>query len=142
MNSVIVADNEMDYGMKMTIYCSILEHLSESEKKSDAVQCEIDSLVKAVKTGPLLTDEKEQLINYLNLGRELSARQKCIKLIKKYAAQKYAQYSAKDILSEAYRIRSAFSHGDNIDSDKIESSYLIKRMVLDVIEGYMRDLEV
>ncbi len=141
MNSIVVADAEMDYGMKMTIYCSILEHLSENEKKSEAVQLEIDNLVKSVDESQLIPDEKSQLISYLKLGKELSARQKCWKLISKYAAAQYGQHSAKDILSEAYSIRSAFSHGDNIDSDRIKSSHYIKYMALDVIKGYMRELE-
>lgn len=141
MNSIIVADTEMDYGMKMTIYCSILEHLSEDGKKSEAVQYEIDKIVKRVKESELLASEKEQLINYLNLGKDLSASQKCRKLIEKYAAPQYGKFLSTKILSEAYSIRSAFSHGDSIDYDRIHASHYMKYMVLDVVKGYMRNLE-
>lgn len=141
MSSIVVADAEMDYGMKMTIYCSILEHLSENGKKSEAVQEEIDKIVKLVKESGLLTNEKDQLISYLNFGKELSAIQKCRKLIEKYAAPQYSKFLATKILSEAYSIRSAFSHGDSIDSDRINASHYMKYLVLDVIKGYMRELE-
>ena len=141
MSSVVVADNEIDYGMKMTIYCGILEHLSDNGKKSEAVQLEIDNLIKSVKESHLMQDEKNQLVNYLNLGKELSARQRCKKLIVEYAATQYGQYLAKDILDEAYSIRSEFSHGSNNYSNRLRCSRYMKYLVLDVIKGYMQELE-
>lgn len=141
LHSVIIADNEMNYGMKMTIYCSILEHLSENEKKSLDVQLHIDELIESIKTSTLSPNEKDQLINHLRNGKEQSANQKCKKLAKKYAKAMYGQYPVEKIISEAYGIRSAFSHGDNVDPGRTKLSSYIKYVVLDVIKGYMREKE-
>lgn len=141
LNSVIVAQQAMDYGMKMTLYCGIFEHLSENGLKSKPYQEEIDELIKHTKSCELGLVEKDQLISYLNKGKEKSARQKCLELIERHAKPQYGKYTAKQVFSEAYNIRSAFSHGDEIKHDHIDASRYIKYVILDVIESYMREKE-
>lgn len=136
---VHLAEKTHDYGMKMTIYCSILEHLAEDGKKSDAMQTEIDSFIAQVNNSTLSKEEKEQLGNYLKLGKELSTGQKCRSLLTKYAKFSYDGHTPKRIFSEAYSIRSAFSHGDK--PDVREASFYMKFVVLDVIKAYMREKE-
>ena len=141
LNSVIVAQQAMDYGMKMTLYCGIFEHLAENGLKSESYQEEINELIKHAKSCDLGPVEKDQLISYLNKGKEKSSRQKCLELVERHAKPQYGEYTAKQVLSEAYNIRSAFSHGDEIKYDHINASRYIKYVILDVIESYMREKE-
>lgn len=134
-----LAEKTHDYGMKMTIYCSVLEHLSEDGKKSEASQIEIDALIDQVDNSSLSPEEKDQLKNYLKQGKELSARQKCRNLLEKYAKYSYNGFSPKKIFSEAYSMRSAFAHGDTPKTAK--ASFYIKFVVLDVIKAYLREKE-
>lgn len=136
---VYLAEQTHDYGMKMTIYCSILEHLAEDGKKSEASQAEIDALIAHVNDSTLSQEEKNQLVNYLNQGRDLSARQKCRTLLEKYAQYSYGGYAPKRIFNEAYNMRSAFAHGNTPKS--VKASLYIKFVVLDVIKAYLRDKE-
>lgn len=58
LNSVIVAQQTMEYGMKMTIYCGIFEHLSKNGLKSEAFQAEINELIKQAESCDLDSVEK------------------------------------------------------------------------------------
>ena len=136
---IYLAEQTNDYGMKMTIYCSILEHMAEDGYKSKASQAEIDALVGHVCDSPLSDEEKNQLVNLLESGRRLSARQKCVNLLNKYARYSYDGYTPKKIFDEAYSLRSAFAHGNSPKT--IKASWYIKFVVLDVIKAYMRDKE-
>jgi len=110
---IYLAEQTHDYGMKMTIYCSILEHMAEDGNKCEASQAEIDALVNHVKDFTLSCEEKNQLISFLGSGRRLSARQKCIHLLNKFAKHSYDGYTPKKIFDEAYSLRSAFAHGNS-----------------------------
>ena len=137
--SIEVAENTYNFGIRMTIYCGLLEHLANDARKEDEVQIEIDALVEHVNSSSLANENKSQLIQYLETGRNQSARQKCKKLIEQYANTYYENYSAKKILDAAYSLRSKFSHGEIVKYD-IMASYL-KNIVLDVIAGYMCEKE-
>ena len=67
----MLAQQTMEYGMKMTIYCGIFEHLSENGLKSEAFQAEINELIKQVDRCDLGPVEKDQLILLFNFGRYL-----------------------------------------------------------------------
>ena len=94
-------------------YCSILEHMAEDGNKCEASQAEIDALINHVKDSTLSCEEKNQLISFLGSGRRLSARQKCINLLNKFAKHSYDGYTPKKIFDEAYSLRSAFAHGNS-----------------------------
>ena len=141
LHSVILAEKASDYGMKMTIYCGILEQLSEDGYKNEAVINKINDFINDVDTSGLDSTEKEQLKSFLNSGKKKSSRQKCKELIKKYAHPKYGQYESERIFSDAYGLRSTFSHGDEIKVFTENASRYIKYVVLDVIKGYIRAKE-
>ena len=141
LNSVILAEKATDYGMKMTIYCGILEHLSEDGNKSEAILNKIDDFINCVDDLELEQTEKDQLKNYLNGGKKKSSRQRCKELIKKYAKPQYGKHKSEKIFSDAYGIRSTFSHGDEINAFAEEASRYIKFVVLDVIKGYIQEKE-
>ena len=141
LNMVVIADSQMNVGMRMTMYCCILEHLSKNEDKSENVKREIDNLIKHINKDDLNDNEYNQLVNYLNLGKEMSVSQKCKNLIKKYAKTKYGDHDAIKIFSEAYEIRSSFAHGLLNYTKDIKCAFYIKYIVLDVIKNYMRELE-
>lgn len=136
---IYLAEQTHDYGMKMTIYCSILEHMAEDGNKSEASQAEIDALINHVKDSTLSCEEKDQLVSFLGSGRRLSARQKCINLLNKFAKHSYDGYTPKKIFDEAYSLRSAFAHGNAPRT--IKASFFIKFVVLDVIKAYLREKE-
>lgn len=141
LNSVILAENSLEYGMKMTVYCGILEHLAVDGMKSDAVQNEIDKLIDHVEQSQLSKEEKEQLTGFLKNGKLKSSRQKCKELVRKYAKPEYGKHKAEKIFSDAYTARSIFSHGEKIDYRSNDTSHYIKYVVLDVIKGYIREKE-
>lgn len=140
-NTIMLAENAYEYGMKMTIYCGLLEHLSENCDKEQDVLCVIDDLVKYVDGSSLSSEKKDSLKNFLNTGRKISANQKCVALCERYARQKYGGYTYKKIIGEAYSIRSAFSHGENSGNRYSACASYIKLVVLDVIKNYMREKE-
>ena len=136
-NTILLADNTYEYGMKMTIYCGLLEHLSENKDKEEDVINVIEELISNVKNTTLSKEKKDSLIGFLNTGRKVSAKQKCLTLCEKYAKRMYGGYSCKKVLDGAYSIRSAFSHGDDCEVIYSESATYIKLVVLDVIKNYM-----
>ena len=140
-NTIMLAESAFEYGMKMTIYCGLLEHLSENRDKEQDILCVLDKLVNYVESSSLPAEKKDSLRNFLNTGRKVSANQKCIALCERYAKPSYGGYTCKKIIGEAYSIRSAFSHGDNCDNRYSECAAYIKLVVLDVIKNYMREKE-
>ena len=135
-NTIMLAENAFEFGMKMTIYCGLLEHLSENRDKEQDVLCVLDDLVKYVECSSLPSEKKDSLKNFLNTGRKVSANQKCIALCEKYARQNYGGFTCKKIISEAYSIRSAFSHGESCENRHTKCAENIKFVVLDVIKNY------
>lgn len=108
----------------------------------------MDRLIQEVENSELIEQDKSQVINFLKMGKKKSARQKCLKLIDKYAKSKYgyvtpnSDYTAKQIFNAAYSCRSDFSHGNDCDYEKSwDEIYLMKYLILDVIKGYMLDFE-
>lgn len=141
LSTVMTADKIGDYGMKMTLYCGLLEHLSKDSDKSDTVKAEIDALISHVESSDLSKPEKEQTINFLRIGKSISARQKCLSLLKRYARETYGDYSSKKVFDEAYSLRSRFSHGSEIEDIQIGTSRYMKYVVLDVIKSYILEKE-
>lgn len=137
--SIEVAENAHNFGIRMTIYCGLLEHLAKDARKENEVQTEIDALVEHVNESNLSHENKSQLLQYLEAGRNQSARQKCRKLIERYANEYYGDYPAKKVFDTAYSLRSKFSHGEIVQHNAIASH--IKNVVLDVIAGYMCEKE-
>ena len=139
--TIVEADTVLDIGLKMTLYCGLLEHISDNARKSEAVLSEIDALMQHVAESSLKGDEKESLLNYLREGKEISARQKCLRLCEKYAKEKYGQHPIKKIFDDAYSIRSAYSHGEDCGNRYFGPASYIKLVVLDVLKGYINDKE-
>ncbi len=138
-NSIILADNSSDYGIKMTIYCGLLEHLSENRDKEQDFLDMIDELIKRVDCSSLSSEKKNTLKNYLNDGRRESSRKRCYALCDQYAESEYGGFTCKSIISEAYGFRSAFSHGENVNNSNSKCSEYIKLVVLDVVKNYFRE---
>lgn len=140
-NTFLLAENTFEIGMQMTIYCGFLEHLSKTSLKEPAVLATIDELIEYVDESELLNNQKDALKNYLSLGKNTSARKKCLDLCGKYAKTYYGGFSCKQIIDEAYSIRSAFSHGANCNALDVKCSRYIRLVILDVIKNYMRERE-
>ena len=140
-NAILLAENAFEYGMKMTIYCGILEHLSESRDKEQDVLSVLDELVDYVNSASLSKENKDSLKNFINSGRKISARQRCNTLCARYAKQSYGGFECKKIIGKAYSIRSIFSHEGNFENCYSECASYIKFVVLDVIKNYLREKE-
>lgn len=139
-NTIMLAEQADSYGMKMTIFCGLLEHLSETQDKEQEVLNVIDQLSAFVDSTDLSQEKKNSLKNYLNSGKKISARQKCLRLCEKYAKASYGGFECNKIINAAYSLRSSFSHGESNQRHSKCSAY-IKLIVLDVIKNYMREKE-
>lgn len=142
LSIVVDARNICDLGMKMTLYCGLLEHLGEDREKESEVILEINECINNVGNSlKLKSSQMKSLISALGSLKRVSSRQKCIELISKYAKNNYGEFKAKNIFDKAYRIRSAFSHGGNVDDKYSEKIQQMLPLVLDVIQGYFIDRE-
>lgn len=141
LSAILLAENAGDLGLQMTIYCGLLEHLSKSADKDPETLAVIDQLIKLVDKSGLLPTRKLKLKNFLNSGRKVSSRQRCRELCAKYAKPEYGGHKCKKIINDAYGLRSAFSHGERADYFDSPCDWYMKFVVLDVVEGIMRERE-
>ena len=139
LNTIVQADSVSEIGLQMTLYCGLLEHLSDDKQKDPDVISEIDLLVNHVDSSSLADESKNSLIAFLKSGKTISARQKCKFLCQQYAKEKYGPYTTKQVLDDAYSIRSAFSHGEDCHNRYSGPAPYIKLIVLDVLYEYMKD---
>lgn len=135
---IIIADNIQIDGIKYNIYCSILESFAIEEKKDKTVISTIDELKEIVSNKDIDNNIKNELYNFLENGKNLSARRKCTKVCGKYAKDKYGEYSTNKILSEAYSLRSKYTHY-HLNDKKSKVAKLIKYVVLDVVINYFNN---
>lgn len=141
-HTIIMADNTDNLGIRMTLYCGILEHLVNDYEKDQAVIQEIDKLMQHVEDSDLSKEEKHSLKEYLKNGKKASSRQKCRDFVKKYGREKYGKYTSNQIINAAYDIRSTFSHGSSCDNMYGTPAYYMKSVVLEVINNYMHEKDV
>lgn len=139
LNTVVVADSIFDFGLQMTLYCGLLEHLAENEQKEPEVLQVLDQLINNVEESSLSLEQKQSLQNFLTEGKRQSSRKRIKALCQKYAKPMYNAYSTESIIGKAYSARSAYSHG-NTGGYSDEARY-IKFAVLDVIKNYLREEE-
>lgn len=102
------ADHVADLGLRMTLYCGILEKLVGEQEKASDVLAVIDELIKHVDESDLEKNKKDGLKNFLKSGKKESARGKIKKLCKQYAHVQYGEYKTTKIIEEAYSLRSFF----------------------------------
>ena len=139
LRTILIADNVMDPGLRMTLYCGILERLVGESFKDDDVLLEIDDLIEHVNASELSDVKKEQLCNYLNNGRKESSRGKIRALCKQYGKESYGGHKSKKMIDVAYGLRSGFSHDGFIEHDYSSEAFHMKWLVLDVLCGYLKD---
>ena len=133
-----LAMNTMDFGFSMTLLCGILERISTGGNKDDTVIKEIDRLKSLIDRTKLSNNDYGQLINYLESGKKMSANQKCLITIKKYAENfNMGGYSSIEIFKDAYSVRSSYSHGNEVDYK--EPSCYMKELMLYIINEYFKD---
>ena len=137
--TIVQADSIFEIGLRMTLYCGLLEHMAEDKLKHPSVLSEIESLIEHVKSSSLSQEDKSSLVTYLQLGKSISAKQKCRLLCQKYAKDHYGPHTTKQILDDAYSIRSAFSHGEDCSQRYSGPAPYIKLIVLEVLIGYVND---
>ena len=143
IDTLVLADKTFNEGIKMMLYCGLLEHIAGRTKKQDSIISLIDHFIEETDRSQLLQEQKEQLKNYLSNGKMVSAQQRCKSLCKKYTNKKYRGFTTDQIINEAYKIRSAFSHGDKQGiMDYSLKADCMKYVVLDVVEAYMREQEI
>ena len=110
--------------------------LSKSEQAT--VIKEIDRLKSLIDRTKLSNNDYGQLINYLESGKKMSANQKCLITIKKYAENfNMGGYSSIEIFKDAYSVRSSYSHGNEVDYK--EPSCYMKELMLYIINEYFKD---
>ena len=139
LNTVVVADSVFDFGLRMTLYCGLLEHLAEDAQKEPEVLQVLDQLIKNVEESALSLEQKQSIQNFLTEGKRQSSRKRIKALCQKYAKSMYHKYSTDKIVSKAYDARSAYSHG-NTGGYSDEARY-IKFVILDVVKNYLQEKE-
>lgn len=141
IDALILADKTYNLGIKMTLYCGILEHLAGEYSKDDDVVTLIDRFVEETEESQLPPGHKKQLKDYLNGAKKESAKQRCKNLCLKYTNKKYNDYTTDQIVNAAYKIRSTFSHGGAKKVYYSPEAESMKYVVLDVVEAYMQEKE-
>lgn len=139
LNTLVVADSVHDFGLRMTLYCGLLEHLAEDTQKEPEVLQVIDQLIKKVKESSLSLKQKQSLKGYLDKGKEQSSSKRIKALCQQYAKSEYYIYKTDSIINKAYKERSAYSHG-NTGGYSDEASF-IKFVTLDVVKNYLQEKE-
>ena len=138
------ADRASGVGLQMTLLCGLLEKMAEDYRKQykelEVVE-EINHLIQYVEESSLQDGQKTSLINGLNGLKEKSAREKCRLLCKEYARPQNGNYPTRTIVNSAYRIRSAYSHGNEKTNSFSSPALFMKYVVLDVLKGYMQSVE-
>ncbi|MHC1785769.1 MAG: hypothetical protein AB9880_01725 [Christensenellales bacterium] len=142
LSSVVLADQTNDDGMKMTLYCSLLEHISDDVCKGEGVITEIDALIHHVMCSDLSDNNKAQMRSFLNTGKNISSRQKCRSMVYRHAKRNYLEYTPMQIFDAAYSVRNMFAHGQVDSYDKHPASCCMKFVVLDIIAGYFAAKEL
>lgn len=139
LNTILIADNVMDPGLRMTLYCGILERLAGESFKNEVVIAEIDQLIKHVDESELSDDQKRQLRGFLESGKKESAKGKIRVLCRKYGKELYGGHKPKKMIDVAYGLRSDFSHDGFKEHDYSSEAFHMKWLVLDVLCGYLKD---
>lgn len=141
INTILLAENASDFGLKMTIYCGLLEHLSEDNDKDQDVLDVIEELINYVKSNPLAQGKKDTLLGLLKNGQKLSSSQKIHRICEQFAESNYGRFSCREIIKKAYSIRSSYSHGEDCSEKYSERAANIKFVALDVVKNYMMHKE-
>ena len=133
------AERVMDAGLRMTLYCGILEKLAgESDKDQDVID-EIDKLIGYVDCSSLSGEKKEGLKGLLRIGKKESAQKRIKGLCDQYARDMYGGHKTVKIIKEAYSLRSTFSHTGPNNEKYSAVAQLIKWITIDVLCGYFKD---
>ena len=133
-----LAFNTHDFGFRMNLLCGLLEKLSIDGEKDSSVTSEIDRLISLIDKSKLSTSDYDQLKNYLLSGKHKSARQKCLSTINTYAnGFSINGYSAKEILTKAYSVRSDYSHGKSTIIQ--EPACFMNELMLHIVNEYYKD---
>ena len=136
-NAIVSARNSYDYGLSMTIYCGILEHLSDNADKPSEIISAIDWVINIIDESKLSQSQKKEIINPLNNSKKISSRKKCQQLCFKYAKPYYHGVSCDKIISAAYSIRSSLSHGESCYVKYIGNAKYTHLVILDVVQNYL-----
>lgn len=81
LDTILLAENARNRGLRMTIYCGLLEHISESEDKDPETLEMINQLIARVDESRLSPTSKGSLKGFLSSGRRVSSRQRCRNLV-------------------------------------------------------------
>lgn len=137
LNTVVVADSVLDFGLRMTLYCGLLEHLAGKTQKEPEVLQALDQMIEMVDGLSLTSEQKNSLRHYLDNGKGKSSSQQIKALCRKYAKPEYYRYKTDSIINKAYSARSKYSHGNKCSYSN--EAALIKQVVLDVLQSYLKE---
>lgn len=140
LHKIFLAERAKNFGDKMSIYCSMLEGLTPREEKDEVVRSEIDKLITSIDDLNVSKSEKDKIRTALENLKYISAKGRCLRTTSLYANEFYNGVNVKRIIDEAYKIRSAYSHGDEIDKSKNKNAHLITLVALDVINNYFKTI--
>lgn len=136
LNNIIAAENSDNFGMRMTIYCAILEHMSIDGPEDEEIVSKLDGFIRQVNDSTLTSVKKEQMVGGLQSLKRTSSRKKCLEVISKYAKTSYGPFTARQLFNSAYTCRSDYAHGNDIREKEYDKASYIKYIVLDAFKNY------
>lgn len=139
-----------------------LEALSETKKRTDDEVSVINDLICRVKRDAKLTEcQKRRMKNGLEGLKSEGSKSACLRVVQLYGSksgdsvnasveqargcesQKSVQTEVKDqaeeLFDECYKLRNKIIHGGSLPNDLLNYEIPLRRLVIDVLEGYLKD---
>ena len=133
LQSLVDAHNTSDYGLRTTLFVCILEHMAEDGYKPKEVCDAVDKSIAALPTLGIGKDVVKQIENHLRGYKREGSRAKIRKLASSHARERYGKFGIKEIVEDAYNVRSAYAHGGHADPTDHEASTYIELVAMDVV---------
>jgi len=141
---------------------SALEALCETNRRTDAEVSVIDDVKRYVKFDARLTkDQRERMENALDALKNEGSRSACRRVVKLYGSKSGYSVSvfakqacdcesqqsvrtevvipAEELFKTCYELRNDISHGREPREDFLNYEIPLRRLVVDVLEGYLKD---
>ncbi len=123
-----------------------LEALSKTDRRADVEVSSIDSLIRYVEGDTTLTkDQKERMKNGLGALKSEGSKSACRRVVELYGsksgytAQTGSVIPAEELFEKCYQLRNGIIHGGSLPEDSFNYEIPLRRLVIDVLEGYLKD---
>jgi len=137
---LIITSDDISKGYGISYLCNALEFLNnDNSKKSDKSCLFLDEAIEKLKSEDIDNEEKEMLEGGFNMLKQLSIRQKILRMVLAICGEEYQFYrerktNIKDVIDSAYKVRNKVSHGSWDDNKEKELKFDLKELQLIVLK--------